>query len=101
MSGEANHDAVSGEANHDAVSDEVVLAEDEISAASPEVRVVKGNPSDEELAALVAVLTAAQGGPASVSDSRPPELWGSPTLLHRGFAPQSAYSYAASGRYSR
>ncbi|OZE73944.1 hypothetical protein CH294_00010 [Rhodococcus sp. 14-2483-1-1] len=98
MSGEANHDAVS--ANDDATSGEVVVAED-ASATSPEVRVVKGNPSDEELAALVAVLTAAQGGPASVGDSRPPELWGSPTLLHRGFAPQSAYSYAASGRYSR
>ncbi|WP_032404108.1 acyl-CoA carboxylase epsilon subunit [Rhodococcoides fascians] len=94
----ANHDATS--ANDDATSGEVVVAED-ASATSPEVRVVKGNPSDEELAALVAVLTAAQGGPASVGDSRPPELWGSPTLLHRGFAPQSAYSYAASGRYSR
>ncbi|OZC54711.1 hypothetical protein CH286_00005 [Rhodococcus sp. WWJCD1] len=98
MSGEANHDATS--ANDDATSGEVVVAED-ASATSPEVRVVKGNPSDEELAALVAVLTAAQGGPASVGDSRPLELWGSPTLLHRGFAPQSAYSYAASGRYSR
>ncbi|QII00735.1 acyl-CoA carboxylase subunit epsilon [Rhodococcoides fascians A21d2] len=94
----ANHDATS--ANDDATSGEVVVAED-ASATSPEVRVVKGNPSDEELAALVAVLAAAQGGPASVGDSRPPELWGSPTLLHRGFAPQSAYSYAASGRYSR
>ncbi|MDI9897265.1 acyl-CoA carboxylase epsilon subunit [Rhodococcus sp. IEGM 1381] len=88
-------------ANHDAVNGEVVVAEDETSAASPEVRVVKGNPSDEELAALVAVLTAAQGGPASVGDPLPAELWGSPELLHRRFAAQSAYSYAASGRYSR
>ncbi|KQU50482.1 hypothetical protein ASG84_26045 [Rhodococcus sp. Leaf278] len=98
---EANQDAASAEANQDAASAEVVAAEDGTSAASPHVRVVKGNPSDEDLAALVAVLTAAQGGPASVGDSRPAELWGSPELLHRRFAPQSAYSYAASGRYSR
>lgn len=89
------------EADRDAVSDRVVVAEDEISAASPQVRVVRGNPSDEELAALVAVLTAAQGGPASAGASQPPELWGSPTLLHRGFEAQSAYSFAASGRYRR
>ncbi|MFI8569205.1 acyl-CoA carboxylase epsilon subunit [Rhodococcus sp. NPDC078407] len=98
MSGEANHDAASGEANLVAASDQAV-AEAGVSAASPEVRVVKGNPSDEDLAALVAVLTAAQGGSADAGTSRPPELWGSPTLLHRGFAPQSAYSYAASGRH--
>jgi hypothetical protein len=96
---EANHDAVTGEANHDAVSAE---ANDEAVSATPAaVRVVKGNPSDEELAALVAVLTAAQGGSESAGDSRPRELWGSPELLHRRFAPQSAYSYAASGRHPR
>ncbi|MGF0309463.1 acyl-CoA carboxylase epsilon subunit [Rhodococcus sp. IEGM1428] len=87
-------------ANHDAASGEVVVVED-ASATSPEVRVVKGNPSDEELAALVAVLKAAQGGPASVGSSVPAELWGSPELLHRRFAAQSAYSYAASGRHQR
>ncbi|MEU3476485.1 acyl-CoA carboxylase epsilon subunit [Rhodococcus sp. NPDC006774] len=92
---EANHDAVSGEANHDEANDEAV------SATPAAVRVVKGNPSDEELAALVAVLTAAQGGSESAGDSRPRELWGSPELLHRRFTPQSAYSYAASGRHPR
>lgn len=95
MSAEANHDAAS-EANHDAENlDEVV------SATPAAVRVVKGNPSDEELAALVTVLTAAQSGSQSTGDSRPRELWGSPELLHRRFTPQSAYSYAASGRYPR
>ena len=82
---------MSAEANH----------EDAINEAPAAVRVVKGNPSDEELAALVTVLTAAQSGSASTSDSRPRELWGSPELLHRRFVPQSAYSYAASGRYPR
>ncbi|WP_415974265.1 acyl-CoA carboxylase subunit epsilon [Rhodococcus sp. 077-4] len=100
MNDAANHDAVSG-ANHDAVSDEAAGTNDAVSEVAPAIRVVKGNPSDEELAALVSVLTAAQNGSSSTSDPRPRELWGSPELLHRRFAPQSAYSYAASGRYPR
>ncbi|MBY4128711.1 acyl-CoA carboxylase subunit epsilon [Rhodococcus fascians] len=107
MSGEANQDALSNanhaavnEANPVAVSDEDAATEAGGCAASPEIRVVKGNPSDEDLAALVAVLTAAQGESAP-GQSGPPELWGSPTLLHRRFAAQSAYSYAASGRHQR
>ena len=82
--------------DNDAVNEEADVA---ASTASPDVRVVKGSPSDEELAALVAVLTASQGGSAEAGDPRPPELWGSPQSLHRRFAPQSAYSYAASGRH--
>ena len=98
MSAEANHDAVS-EANHDAVSE--ANHDDAVSETLAAVRVVKGNPSDEELAALVTVLTAAQSGSDSAGDSRPRELWGSPEDLHRRFVAQSAYSYAASGRYPR
>ncbi|CCQ17126.1 putative uncharacterized protein [Rhodococcus sp. AW25M09] len=94
MNDEANHDA----ANHVAAND---AADAGVTEASPDVRVVKGNPGDEELAALVAVLTANQGGSAAVGDSRPPELWGSPELLHRRFVAHSAYSYAASGRHTR
>ncbi|OZD03760.1 hypothetical protein CH275_16285 [Rhodococcus sp. 06-235-1A] len=106
MSGEANHDAASGEANHDAASGDANHAAENdapsASSVSSDVRVVKGNPNDEDLAALVAVLTAAQGGSAaSTADSRPRELWGSPESLHRRFAAQSAYSYAASGRHTR
>ncbi|AJW39731.1 acyl-CoA carboxylase subunit epsilon [Rhodococcus sp. 06-418-5] len=92
------------ETNDDAANDANLVAadSDEVVSASPAaVRVVKGNPSDEELAALVTVLTAAQGGSESTGDSRPRELWGSPVLLHRRFAAQSAYSYAASGRHTR
>ena len=59
------------------------------------IKVLKGNPDDVELAALVAVLTAAAsaapaGTPAS---SRPAETWGAPTLMHRGTPPFSPYSY--------
>ncbi|KAA0928273.1 acyl-CoA carboxylase subunit epsilon [Rhodococcus sp. IEGM 1370] len=88
------------EANHDAANDAANPSE-VVSPSPAAVRVVKGNPSDEEIAALVTVLTAAQGGSESTGDSRPRELWGSPELLHRRFAPQSAYSFAASGRYPR
>ncbi|MBY4038042.1 acyl-CoA carboxylase subunit epsilon [Rhodococcus fascians] len=103
---EANHDSVSAEANHDAVSEaspDVVNdgQADADSGMSAAIRVVKGNPDDEDVAALVAVLTAAPNDSASSADSRPRELWGAPSSMHRGFAAQSAYSYAASGRYSR
>lgn len=63
------------------------------------IRVVKGNPSDQDLAALVVVLTAAAGSGAAPVDSRPPELWGSHASKHRTFAPYSPYSYGASQRY--
>jgi Acyl-CoA carboxylase epsilon subunit len=46
-------------------------------ASAPEIRVLKGQPSDEEVAALVAVLTAAGGG---TPEPGPQELnpWGHP-----------------------
>ncbi|MFY2786577.1 acyl-CoA carboxylase epsilon subunit [Rhodococcus sp. KRD162] len=90
--------------NHQAPDDqspEDQATGDAAATPSPDVRVVKGNPSDGELAALVAVLKAAQAASAVAGDSRPPELWGSPQSLHRRFAPYSAYSYAASGRHTR
>ena len=101
MSGKANHDAVSGEANNEDAATEAEVSAASPEPASPEIRVVKGNPSDEDLAALVSVLTAAQGESAPAGKSAPAELWGSPTLNHRRFAAQSAYSYAASGRHQR
>jgi acyl-CoA carboxylase epsilon subunit len=44
----------------------------------PHIEVIQGNPTDEELAALIAVLGNASGG--SVADPGPRErnLWGSP-----------------------
>ena len=43
----------------------------------PHIKVLKGKPTNEELAALIAVLGTAGGGPV---DSGPPELnpWGQP-----------------------
>ncbi|OBH18334.1 acyl-CoA carboxylase subunit epsilon [Mycolicibacter terrae] len=46
-------------------------------AAEPHIQVLKGNPTDEELAALVAVLGAAGGGAV---ETGPPDrnMWGHP-----------------------
>jgi hypothetical protein len=45
----------------------------------PLLRVVRGAPSPEELAALVAVLTARASAPADPEPPSPP-LWGRPVL---------------------
>ena len=71
-------------------------AQAQLSAA---IRIVKGNPSDEEIAALVAVLTAAASTASPVADARPSELWGTPASMHRTFTPFSPYSYAAANRF--
>ena len=85
------------------VADELIesadLGADGAAAAASAIRIVKGDPSDEEIAALVAVLTAAQGSASAPADTRPVELWGSPVTMHRTFAPFSPYSFAASRRY--
>lgn len=61
---------------------------------APVITIVKGNPSDEEIGALVAVLSAAAAsGSASEGDGLPPETWGAPTRMHRGHAPFSPYSF--------
>ena len=48
-----------------------------ISVQQPHIEVLKGNPTDEELAALIAVLAGASGGPG---ESGPAErnMWGHP-----------------------
>lgn len=50
--------------------------------AEPFLRVVKGAPTDEELAALVTVLAAAGSG-GSPASTGPVNDWGRPTDLHR------------------
>lgn len=69
-------------------------AADEVAVA---LRIVKGNPSDEEIAALVSVLAAAAGAAAPEGDGKPPETWGEPTRMHRQWAPFSPYSYPNRG----
>ncbi|MEB3033187.1 acyl-CoA carboxylase subunit epsilon [[Mycobacterium] nativiensis] len=56
---------------------EAAAAEQAPAAAEPHIQVLKGNPTDQEIAALVAVLGAAGGGGA---DTGTPDrnLWGHP-----------------------
>jgi hypothetical protein len=62
---------------------------------APFLRVVKGDPTPEELAALVAVL-ASLGGPAAVAPRRTPQ-WNAPRRLHRLVAPHGPGGWRASG----
>jgi hypothetical protein len=59
------------------VSDPHQLTIDEPAHPAPEIRIVKGNPTDAELAAVVTVLTAAIGG-ASARGPQELNLWGHP-----------------------
>jgi len=61
----------------------------------PFLRVVRGDPSPEELAALVAVL-ASVGGPAAAPPRRTPE-WNAPRRLHRLPQAQGPGAWRASG----
>lgn len=54
---------------------------EEVDAGGPFLRVVKGDPTPEELAALVGVLASA-AGPAA-DDARAAPDWNAPRRLHR------------------
>ncbi|QIS01888.1 acyl-CoA carboxylase subunit epsilon [Nocardia brasiliensis] len=58
----------------------------------PFFRVLKGNPSDEEIAALVCVLSAA-ANEAAAGSTGPIDMWGRPTFMHRGTSPFSPYAF--------
>ncbi|MEV4240026.1 MULTISPECIES: acyl-CoA carboxylase subunit epsilon [unclassified Nocardia] len=62
-------------------------------AEQPFIRVIKGAPSDEELAALVSVLSAAANSAPSSGPAGPSDFWGRPTMMHRGTSPFSPYSF--------
>ena len=53
-------------------------------AAEPTIRVVSGAPTDEELAAVVAVLTARAAAAASVEPPREVAYWGRPAHVRHG-----------------
>ncbi|WP_332838796.1 acyl-CoA carboxylase subunit epsilon [Nocardia bovistercoris] len=57
------------------------------------IRIVKGAPTDLEIAALVCVLSAAAAGGAATSETGPADGWGRPTLMHRGTSPFSPYAF--------
>ena len=95
---EANRDSVS-DANRDSVSD---ANRDSVSEANPVsvgeaneplVTVLKGAPTDADLAALVAVLTAAAGSAPASGPKLPADDWGNPTLMHRGAPAFTPYQF--------
>ena len=59
------------------VSDPHQLTIDEPAHAAPEIRILKGQPTDAEVAAVVAVLAAA-AGQTSVPGPQELNLWGHP-----------------------
>jgi len=59
----------------------------------PFIRIIKGAPSDEEVAALVCVLSAAAKGAAGTRPTGSADSWGRPTLMHRGTSPFSPYAF--------
>jgi hypothetical protein len=63
-------------------------------APTPFLCVVKGDPSPDELAALVAVL-ASLGNPAAVPARRTPD-WNAPRRLHRAVLPHGPGGWRAS-----
>ncbi|MFI1465223.1 acyl-CoA carboxylase subunit epsilon [Nocardia carnea] len=64
----------------------------EADGRQPLLVIEKGAPSDADIAALVCVFTAAAAA-AAPADNGPQDLWGRPTMLHRGSSPFSPYSY--------
>jgi hypothetical protein len=77
------------------VTDGDVVSTGSTDEGRPFLRVVKGDPTPEELAALVAVL-ASLGGPAAATPRRTPE-WNAPRRLHRVPVPHGPGGWRASG----
>ncbi|MFQ6328818.1 acyl-CoA carboxylase subunit epsilon [Nocardia sp. CWNU-33] len=89
--------AVELELTVDPITDEIEVAVDLVAPAAesggqPFIRIVKGSPSDEEVAALVCVLTAAANSAAARSTG-PADNWGRPNFMHRGSSPFSPYAF--------
>lgn len=89
--------AVTDGALEDSDTSATTDAESAATPDAPAIRIVKGNPTDADVAALVTVLAAAAAGGAPEGDGKPPETWGDPTRMHRQWAPFSPYSYPNRG----
>ncbi|WP_410873556.1 acyl-CoA carboxylase epsilon subunit [Nocardia sp. A7] len=62
-------------------------------AGEPLFRVIKGSPTDQDIAALVAVLSAAAANAPTGGSNGPADAWGASTMMHRGVNPFSPYVY--------
>lgn len=70
-----------------------VIEEPVAVTGEPLFRVVKGAPTDQDIAALVAVLSAAVAEAPAAGTRGPVDTWGKPTMMHRGTSPFSPYAY--------
>ncbi|MGI5221236.1 acyl-CoA carboxylase subunit epsilon [Nocardia sp. CA-290969] len=90
----AELDLATGDLAADTASENVSPAADAAEGRTPFLVIEKGSPSDAEIAALVCVFAAAAASAsATPADNGPLDMWGRPTLLHRGTSPFSPYSY--------
>ena len=64
-------------------------------SAGPLLRVVRGTPTAEELAAVVAILSA-RGGAAEEEPAAPRPRWGAPATAHRRPLPTGPGAWRAS-----
>ncbi|WP_019932990.1 acyl-CoA carboxylase subunit epsilon [Nocardia sp. BMG111209] len=64
------------------------------SPAGPVIRILKGSPTADEIAAVISVLSAAAAaGSAAPVASGPIDMWGRPSFMHRGTSSFSPYAY--------
>ncbi|MBF6438820.1 acyl-CoA carboxylase subunit epsilon [Nocardia cyriacigeorgica] len=76
-----------------AVGTDVDAALAAVAGDKPFLIIEKGAPTDEEIAALVCVLSAAAGSAAPTGPQGPNDFWGRPTMMHRGTSPFSPYAF--------
>lgn len=68
----------------------------ELSSTEPVIRILKGNPTELEVAALISVFAAVSASSTGTPvDNGPADHWGRPTFSHRGSAPFSPYAFPA------
>ncbi|NEW41841.1 acyl-CoA carboxylase subunit epsilon [Nocardia cyriacigeorgica] len=84
----------------DSLTDDAAVVGADVDAAlaavagdKPFLIIEKGAPTDEEIAALVCVLTAAAGSGSAEGPQGPNDFWGRPTMMHRGTSPFSPYAF--------
>ncbi|GGK56300.1 acyl-CoA carboxylase epsilon subunit [Nocardia camponoti] len=77
----------------ESIVDALIEAQPSEPQQEPMFRVLKGSPTDEDVAALVAVFAAASAQVGAAVETGPTDNWGVATLSHRGVNPFSPYAY--------
>ncbi|MFC4602547.1 acyl-CoA carboxylase epsilon subunit [Rhodococcus kronopolitis] len=77
------------------VLSEAAAAVDAAAADSrtPFLTVVKGSPTDVDVAAMVAVFASAAAAADGAVEDTTPDRWGEPVRMHRNRAPFSPYAF--------